>query len=114
MCVHEEVLAALVFKIIDFGAFPSFGCLTSHFGDFWGLFDLDIEWNVTPLLGHFGGRAGFCISLQSSTILRITLSLLFYGVALSFLLSRAGFEPVAWGPSASTLSTKWGDPTVLM
>ena len=68
MCVHEEVLAALVFKIIDFGAFPSFGCLTSHFGDFWGLFDLDIEWNVTPLLGHFGGRAGFYFSLQSPPI----------------------------------------------
>ena len=27
--------------------------------------------------------------------------------------SRAGFEPVAWGPSAGTLSTEWGDPTVL-
>ena len=27
---------------------------------------------------------------------------------------RAGFEPVAWGPSAGTPSTEWGDPTVLM
>ena len=35
-----------------------------------------IKWNVTPLLGHFGGRAGFYFSLQSSTILRISLFLL--------------------------------------
>ena len=39
-------------------------------------FQFSSKWNVMPLLGHFRGRAGFYFSLQSSTILRISLSLL--------------------------------------
>ena len=33
---------------------------------------LDAKWNVTPLLGDFGGRAGFYIILQNPTLPRIS------------------------------------------
>ena len=31
-----------------------------------------MEWNVTPLIGDYGGRAGFYIFIQSPTIPRIS------------------------------------------
>ena len=54
------------------------------------LSDKQIERNVTPLLGHFGGRVGICAILQSLPLPLVLPSLSFSLIALSFLLPLRG------------------------
>ena len=50
------------------------------------------QWNVTPLIGQFGGRVGFVVFLLSPPLPLVLPSLYFSLIALSFLFPLGGYN----------------------
>ena len=74
------------------------------------------QWNVTPLLGHFGGRVGICSFYRLLCLWCSPLSLSFLLIPLSFLFPLGGCvyacRPEGYPNTGRNISSPLGLPTL--